>query len=135
MNRKELEAQDDMIQNMSVKELKTLFSKGKSRTVDTNALYSEEQQSVFQEEIECSEEELSLHNMSPIELNNLYKRSKKLLPIAEKTAKTGLSKKVIERLEKNKRKATLEEIIAYCQGLKISFREFLPELFGKPDSI
>jgi cellulose biosynthesis protein BcsQ len=48
---------------------------------------------------------------------------------AEKVKITGLSEDTIEKLETRKEKATLEEIIIYCNKLHISFQQFLPELF------
>jgi hypothetical protein len=48
---------------------------------------------------------------------------------AEKIKITGLSAETIEKLETRKEKATLEEIMIYCNRLNISFQHFLPELF------
>jgi hypothetical protein len=48
---------------------------------------------------------------------------------AEKVKITGLSAETIEKLETRKEKATLEEIMIYCNRLHISFQQFLPELF------
>ena len=53
------------------------------------------------------------------------------LTIQEKVKLTGLSKEEIIKIETNKQKATLEQIIEYCKGLKIKYEEFLPELFDK----
>lgn len=49
--------------------------------------------------------------------------------LVEKANLTGLSEETIEKLETEKGKATLEEIMIYCKCLHIPFREFLPELF------
>ena len=124
MTEQELDKQADILQSMSLKELKSVFSNGKAVSVVVE--YTEEEKLAFKEDAELTKEEIFLQNMSVKELKELFKSP---TPIAEKTAKTGLSEKAILRVEKNRKKATLEEIIAYCQGLKISFQDFLPELF------
>ena len=124
MTEQELDKQAEILQNMSLKELKSVFSGDK--TYVTASEPTEAEKLAYKDEMEFTEEELMLQNMSLKEVKALFKNSK---AIAEKTAKTGLSEKAIKRVEENRKKATLEEIIAYCQGLKISFQDFIPELF------
>jgi hypothetical protein len=49
--------------------------------------------------------------------------------IALKMAKTGLTSQRILLIESDKLQASLFEIIQYCNGLNIAFKDFLPELF------
>jgi hypothetical protein len=49
--------------------------------------------------------------------------------IAFKMSKTGLAPQQILRIESNKLQAPLFEIMQYCKGLNIAFKDFLPELF------
>ncbi len=47
----------------------------------------------------------------------------------DKIIQTGLNENTILLIETNKYRATLAELISYCKGLNISYRQFLPELF------
>jgi hypothetical protein len=78
-------------------------------------------------------EAASLQKLSLKALRHLHQQA--LPNLAEKMMLTGLSKEVIEKLETQKQKATLEEIIIYCSRLHIPFRDFLPELFTPQISI
>jgi hypothetical protein len=49
--------------------------------------------------------------------------------IALKMSKTGLAPQRILLIESDKLQAPLFEIIQYCNGLNIAFKDFLPELF------
>ena len=50
--------------------------------------------------------------------------------LEEKIHLTGLTATVIQQLETQKEKATLEQILTYCQRLHIPIQQFVPELFG-----
>jgi hypothetical protein len=54
---------------------------------------------------------------------------KQTLNLAVKVSKTGFSTERIEIIEQNKMQATLAEIVQYCRGLNIAFKDFLPELY------
>jgi hypothetical protein len=70
-------------------------------------------------------QQLSLH-----EIKNAVRQNITSIPIEDKISKTGLPKEIIQLIENDKGKASLENIIAYCKGLGIRFRDFLPEVFG-----
>jgi len=136
MTEKEIEAMEDKIHSMSVAELKAMAKN--ARFITTIGDIGEQ----AEEEPEPEWVDL-MHSMSATQLRAFYKhgtlvdltaKQQKMLDKElrkEKAAKTGLSKKVIKKIETNKQKATLEEIIAYCKGLQISYCDFLPELFGQ----
>jgi len=135
MTEKEIEAMEDKIHSMSVAEL---------RAMEKDIVFAPVNRDVS----ELREEEPDpewvdlLQSMSTTQLHTFYETGKfvnmtnkqqKMLDKElrkQKAAKTGLSKKVIKKIETNKQKATLEEIIAYCKGLQINFKDFLPELFS-----
>lgn len=135
MTEKEIEAMEDKIHAMSVAELKEMFANGTPIPIERNIAELQE------EEPEPEWVDL-LHAMSATQLKAFHKdgtfvnmtdKQQKMLDKElrkQKAAKTGLSKKVIKKIETNKEKATLEEIMAYCKGLQISFKDFLPELFS-----
>jgi hypothetical protein len=74
------------------------------------------------EDIAVSEEDIFIQNMS---LSQLRKR----LSLAEKTKHTGLPIERVQQIERDKNQATLAELIQYCRGLNIAYKDFLPELF------
>ncbi len=135
MTEKEIEAMEDKIHAMSVAELKEMFANGTPIPIERNI------EELPEEEPEPEWVDL-LHAMSATQLRAFHKdgtfvnmtdKQQKMLDRElrkQKAAKTGLSKKVIKKIETNKQKATLEEIMAYCKGLQISFKDFLPELFS-----
>lgn len=73
MTEEQIEAQDNMLQSMSVKELKILFSKKTACIITSHTFYSKEQQIIFSEETGCTKKELLLYSMSVENLNNLFK--------------------------------------------------------------
>ncbi len=135
MTEKEIEAMEDKIHAMSVTELKDMFATGTPIPIERNIteLPKEEPepewvdliQSMSATQLRTFHKNGTFVNMTDKQQKMLDKELRK-----QKAAKTGLSKKVIKKIETNKQKATLEEIIAYCKGLQISFKDFLPELFS-----
>ena len=135
MTEKEIEAMEDKIHNMSNAQLVAMEKDIVFIPVDIAV------SELPEEEPEPEWVDL-LHSMSATQLRAFHKdgtfinmtdKQQKMLDKElrkHKSAKTGLSKKVIKKIETNKQKATLEEIIAYCKGLQISFKDFLPELFS-----
>lgn len=132
MTEKQKDNLDTLLHNMSNVDLQAHINKTKFTKIVCEA----------PEEEPILEEDLLLHSMSATELKALFDKSKpinlnnnqqEISPkkvLKAKAAKTGLSKKAIKKIETNKQKATLEEIIAYCKGLQINFKDFLPELFS-----
>jgi hypothetical protein len=74
------------------------------------------------EEMAISDEDFMLQNMSLSDL-------RKMLSLEEKIQQTGLPKERVQQIERDKTQATLAELIQYCKGLKIAYKDFLPELF------
>ena len=71
-----------------------------------------------------------IQQLSLTALKNALGQDITSIPLEDKISKTGLAKDVIQQIEKDKGKASLEDIITYCKGLGIRFRDFLPEVFG-----
>ena len=82
---------------------------------------------------EKEQEAASLQKLSLKAFRHLHKQA--LPNLTEKMVLTGLSKEAIEKLETQKEKATLEEIMIYCSRLHIPFKDFLPELFAPQISV
>ena len=74
------------------------------------------------EDLVISEEDFMLQNMSLSDL-------RKLFSLEDKIAQTGLPRERVQQIERDRTQATLAELIQYCRGLNIAFKDFLPELF------
>jgi hypothetical protein len=113
------EQQDDYIQSLSVSDIKNVFV-GNSILVGKAGTEIEE---------ECFDTDFEIQNLSMSELKELSKPKKQTFSIQYKIAHTGLDANTILLIETNKYRATLHELMLYCKGLNISYRNFLPELF------
>ena len=121
-NYKTTEQQDDYIQSMSIDELKTSFV-GKP-------IFTENENIGMIDEYDDIDEKIQ--NLQINELENFVNSAKQLEQnntLQYKIKHTGLDKNSIQLIENNKHRATLEQLISYCKGLKISYKEFLPELY------
>ena len=109
--KKTREELDEMIQNMPLNELKEFVNDAfyNSISITVGDILAEEETFVV-------EEPWVPYGMTP--------------SLAEKMKKTGLTKESLLKVEQNKQKATLEEIIAYCRGLNISFDDFIADVWG-----
>ncbi len=54
---------------------------------------------------------------------------KQRVSLEEKMKHTGLPVERVQQIERDKNQATLAELIQYCRGLNIAFKDFIPELF------
>ena len=124
----EMIRQAEIIQNMSLDELKK-FNENSTFIFKNDGRYPIDKEEEEDEELLHQDE--TIQNMSLQELRNLptTKIHINKPSLKEKAAITGLDKQVITKLEKQKEKATLQEIMIYCKKLGISFRDFLPELY------
>ncbi len=118
------EKQDDYIQSLSINELKNSFV-GKS-------VFKEQTNSDIAISDEYLETDEKIQNLQINELRNFVnttKQNKEKYTIQYKITQTGLNENTILLIETNKYRATLEQLISYCKGLKISYKSFLPELY------
>ncbi len=121
---KTAEQQDDYIQKLSIQELRTSFA-GKSiftKNVNKNITIVDN----------STEKDREIQNLQINELRNFVntaKHKQEKYTIQDKVKQTGLDENTILLIERNKYKATLEQLISYCKGLRISYKLFLPELY------
>ncbi len=118
------EQQDSYIQSLSINELKTSFT-GKpvfTQNINENITIAEN----------STETDKEIKNLQINELRNFVntaKQKEQKYTIQYKIAQTGLDENTILLIETNKYRATLEQLISYCKGLRISYKSFLPELY------
>ena len=118
------EQTDNDIQSLSIEDLKTSFI-GEFVPIGI----ANENIAITDEYIETDEE---IQNLQIDELRNFVmsaKQKEQKDTIQYKITQTGLNENTILLIETNKYRATLEQLISYCKGLRISYKEFLPELF------
>jgi hypothetical protein len=103
------------------KEIKYLF------TNELPHILVEEQQSYF--EIDNYIQSLQLKELKEIENNSDLLKKLNQTSIKNKSKITGLDEKIIIIIETKKEKATLEQLMIYCNILHIPFQKIVPEFF------
>ncbi len=117
---KTIEQQDDFIQSLSVLDIK-------KDLIGEPVLRSKNAKSVDNEYLKS---DFEIQKLTINELKELSSLEKSSFSMKYKIAKTGLDENTILLIETNKYRATLAELMSYCKGLNISYRQFLPELFS-----
>ena len=109
---------DDYIQSLSIEALKAHFANSKSITFTQTKEEAEvnNDDDYLDEEMELSISDSQL--LSVAEPQPLY-------GIALKMQQTGLTHAQILRVETDKTKATLGELMLYCEGLGINLQDFV----------
>jgi len=120
MKNKTITEKDALLQELPLSQLKVYVDRTSFSTIENK---------VEEPVVAYLSKDAALQNMAIQKLKTIAGKALYEIPLVEKVAKTGLSESSIQKIETNKNKATLEEIIAYCQGLEIRIRDFLPELF------
>lgn len=121
------------IQNLPLNELRKIFEENSIFLFKNDGRYPiDKEEEEEEEDEELIRQDETIQNMSLEELRNLptTKIHINKPSLEEKSAITGLDKQVITKLEKQKEKATLQDIMIYCRKLGIAFKDFLPELYG-----
>jgi hypothetical protein len=107
------EQSDLLLQSLSATELKKIAADASFKIGGFTGIVEEDT---------ISEEDFLLQNMSLSEL-------RQMLSLEEKIQQTGLPKERVQQIERDRTQATLAELIQYCRGLNIAYKDFLPELF------
>ena len=125
-----IEEQDDCIQSLDIAQLREmesrsnfLFQNIKSLQNDSN--YDDLKYSNIDEYIK----NLQLSELREIEKNSQLLEQWNEVDLHHKIKITWLDRNIIILIETKKEKATLEQIITYCNTLHIPYNEMLPELF------
>ena|GEM_PF-3366655 len=129
-NLQTIEEQDDYIQSLDIARLhevergsEFLFQNDMSLQSDKNS-----------EDLKYDNTDVYIQNLQLKELRELEINSHLLEKINEadlqhKVKLTGLERHIILLIETKKEKATLEQILTYCNTLHIPYNQILPELF------
>ncbi len=129
-NLQTIEEQDDHIQSSDIARLREvernsrfLFQNDMSLQADKNS-----------EDLKYDNTDVYIRNLQLKELKELETNSHLLEKINEadlrhKVKLTGLERDIILLIETKKEKATLEQILIYCNRLHIPYNQMLPELF------
>lgn len=129
-----IEEQDDYIQSLDIARLREveknsrfLFQNDMSLQADKNS-----------EDLKYDNTDVYIRNLQLKELKELETNSHLLEKINEadlrhKAKLTGLERDIILLIETKKEKATLEQILIYCNRLHIPYNQMLPELFTQAE--
>lgn len=121
------EVEAEKIQKMPLKQWRNIANNGVLLLENKGEIQADKEDF----EIDKEDAAAKIQQLSLKKLRSLKPKERILVTptLEDKVAITGLSQEIIQKLETQKEKATLEEIMTYCSRLKIPFREFLPELF------
>jgi len=119
---------DDYIQSLDISQLreienssKFIFSTELSLNID-----NDEQRYL---EIDDYIQSLQLSELREIESNSKLLKSINQTTVKHKSKITGLDEKIIILIENKKEKATLEQLLIYCNKLHIPYQKMIPEFF------
>jgi len=126
-----VEDQDNFIQSLDIERLREIENQSKCLFQNDNLL---QENCYYDDDLRYSNIDEYIQNMQLAELRILEKNSQLLEQINEidlqhKVNLTGLRKEIVILIETKKEKATLEQIIKYCNRLHIPYERLLPELF------
>ena len=122
-----VEEQDDLIQSLSLKELRAMSKK--SVPISFEITDTQEEFDEIPLTMDAYIQNLQLKELKQLVHNSFMLQSIQFEVLEHKAKLTGLDKYVILLIEKQKESATLSQIMTYCRKLNIPFKTFLPELY------
>ena len=129
-NLKIIEDQDDYIQSLSIDRLhemeknsKFLFQNDMSLKAGKNL------EDLKYDNIDIYIQNLQLEELKELETNSHLLEKTNEVDLQHKVKLTGLKRDIILLIETKKEKATLEQILTYCNTLHVPYNQILPELF------
>ncbi|MDM8550960.1 hypothetical protein QUF72_12810 [Desulfobacterales bacterium HSG2] len=124
------EEQDDYIQSLDIARLREvernsefLFQNDMSLQADKNS------EDLKYDNTDVYVQNLQLKELKKPETNSHLPEKTNEADLRHKVRLTGLERDVILLIETRKEKATLEQILTYCDTLHIPYNQMLPELF------
>ena len=119
---------DDYIQSLDINQLRELENTSQFLfTNDSTPDFDNEQQLYL--EIDTYIQSLQLSELREIENNSQLLKKINRTTVKHKSKITGLDEKIIWLIETKKEKATLEQLMTYCNKLQILFQKIAPEIF------
>jgi len=122
---------DNFIQSMDIKQLKQ-FEK------ESKYLFSNELPQILEEdeqtylEIDNYIQSLQISELKEIENNSEFIKKLSQTSVKHKSKITGLDERIIILIETKKEKATIEQLMIYCNKLNIPYQKIVPEFFLHP---
>ncbi len=119
---------DDHIQSMDINQLKQFEKESKYLfSNDLPQVLEEEELSYL--EIDNYIQSLQLKELKEIEKNSDLLKKMNQSSLKHKSKITGLDERIIILIETKREKATLEQLMIYCNKLHIPFQKMIPEFF------
>ncbi|WP_207692359.1 hypothetical protein [Desulfonema limicola] len=129
-NLQTIEEQDDYIQSLDIARLhemernsEFLFQNDTSLQADNNA------EDLKYDNTDSYIQQLQINELKELEINSHLLEKINEVDLQHKVKLTGLKRDIILLIETKKEKATLEQILIYCNTLHIPYKQILPELF------
>ncbi len=121
---------DDYIQSLNICQLKEMEEKSNFLFL-TNPTSNFDVDEDFFADFDNYIQQLQLSELREIEKNALLLKEINQNTIKHKAKLTGLDEKIVLLIETRKEKATLEQLMVYCNKLHIPYQKFFPEFFLK----
>jgi hypothetical protein len=127
INAENIDESDDYIQSLDINQLRQLEK-------NSTFLFSNEPLNVpaddqFYLEIDDYIQSLQLSELKEIENNSQLLKNISQSTIKHKSKITGLDERIIILIETKREKATLEQLMIYCNKLHVPYQKIIPEFF------
>ncbi len=119
---------DDFIQSLDLTQLKKFEKESKYLFSNELPLVLEEEEQSYLE-IDNYIQSLQLKELNEIENNSELIKKLNQSSTMHKSKITGLDERIIILIETKKEKATLEQLMIYCNKLHIPYQKLIPEFF------
>ncbi len=119
---------DDYIQSLNITQLRELENKSKFVfSTELSSIIDNDEQAYLS--VDEYIQSLQLSELREIENNSKLLKSINHTTIKHKSKITGLDERIIILIENKKEKATIEQLLIYCNKLNIPFQKIVPEFF------
>lgn len=127
INTENIDQSDGYIQSLDINQLRQLEKKSTFLFSNQPSDFSEEEH--FYLEIDDYIQSLQLSELKEIENNSQLLNKINQSSIRHKSKITGLDEKIIILIETRHEKATLEQLLTYCNKLHLPYQKIIPEFF------
>lgn len=127
INIENIDESDDYIQSLDINQLRQLEKSSTFLFSNEPSDFPEVEQSYL--EIDDYIQSLQLSELKEIESNSQMINKISQSTIKHKSKITGLDERIIILIETKHEKATLEQLLIYCNKLHVPYQKIMPEFF------
>jgi hypothetical protein len=127
INTENIDESDDFIQSLDINQLRQLEKNSTFLFSNQPSDFPEDDQ--FYLEIDDYIQSMQLSELKEIEGNGQLFDKINQSTIKQKSKITGLDERIIILIETKREKATLEQLMTYCNKLHLPYQKIIPEFF------